>query len=320
VSHYGKIDPTLALWDKAAASGKLLQVSEALPLSSLRHDEWYEWLLWGGVCDILGTTLCESPSHKMSIGLHRAIGDVGPFPKDAEALQALMAPLCNAARLHLGLIEAGYRSTIMRGTLELLTAGTIFTSGDGQVVDANRAAERVLRLGDGLTIRYGKICARRNFETTKLNRLIEKAATSDSPSAGCMLIARDGGRSPYVVRVATVSAGLTSFDLSMAMILVSNPDETLISETELIQLYGLSPAESRVALALTQGKRMTELAREFGVQVTTLRTQLSSILKKCEVERQSDLVRLIGSIPVIKPLPSETTWQFRASGSRAASS
>jgi DNA-binding NarL/FixJ family response regulator len=90
------------------------------------------------------------------------------------------------------------------------------------------------------------------------------------------------------------------------MILVSNSDKKPVSETELTQLYGLSPAESRVALALTQGKRMTELAREFDVQITTLRTQLSSILKKCEVERQSDLVRLIASIPLVEPLPSET--------------
>jgi DNA-binding CsgD family transcriptional regulator len=219
-----------------------------------------------------------------------------------------MPSLRNAASLHLGLIEAGYRSTIMRGTLDLLTTGAIFTHGDGQVVEVNRAAERVLRLGDGLTIRDGKICARRNFETTKLDHLIENAAagTSDGPSAGCMLIARDTGRSPYVVRVAPVSAGLTRFDLPMVMILVSNSDKKPVSETELTQLYGLSPAESRVALALTQGKRMTELAREFDVQITTLRTQLSSILKKCEVERQSDLVRLIASIPLVEPLQSET--------------
>jgi hypothetical protein len=36
-----------------------------------------------------------------------------------------------------------------------------------------------------------------------------------------------------------------------------------------------------------------------------LRTQLSSVLKKCGVERQSDLVRLISNIPVVRLLPSE---------------
>src|SRR5471030_88629 len=56
VSHYGKIDPSRAIWDEAAACGRLLRISEALPKSVLRHDEWYnEWLLKGGVCDMLGT-------------------------------------------------------------------------------------------------------------------------------------------------------------------------------------------------------------------------------------------------------------------------
>jgi len=82
----------------------------------------------------------------------------------------------------------------------------------------------------------------------------------------------------------------------MAVILISTLDEDHVGERELAELYGLSPAESRLALALEQGKKMTELTDAFGVKITTLRTQLSSVLKKCEVERQSDLVRLISNI------------------------
>jgi DNA-binding CsgD family transcriptional regulator len=93
---------------------------------------------------------------------------------------------------------------------------------------------------------------------------------------------------------------LAGFDLPLAMVLVSTPDENHVSEAELSELYGLSPAESRLAIAIAFGKRLNELPSEFGVQITTLRTQLSSILKKCEVERQSDLVRLISNIPVVQ--------------------
>ena len=121
-----------------------------------------------------------------------------------------------------------------------------------------------------------------------------------------MLVARDNDRPPYVVRVAPVSAGLAGFGSPMAMILVSTPVEDRVSERELAELYGLSPAESRLAVALAQGKRMTELPDKFGVQITTLRTQLSSILRKCDVERQSDLVRLIGNIPVARSSRRET--------------
>ena len=130
-------------------------------------------------------------------------------------------------------------------------------------------------------------------------------ATGRHPFASCLLIGRDGGHAAYIVRVAPVTAGLVGYDLPMAMVLVSAPDENRISESELAELYGLSPAESRLAVAVTYGKRLNELAGEFGVQITTLRTQLSSVLKKCGVERQSDLVRLISNIPVVRLIPSE---------------
>jgi DNA-binding CsgD family transcriptional regulator len=307
LAHYSKIDPFPAIQEEAAC-GKIFQLSKCLPASILRRDEWYnDYILSGGARDALGSKLYESSSRMVFIGFHRAIGDMEPFPRDMEALEALLPALANAAHLHVGLIDMDYRSAIFRDRLNLAAAGAIFTDAFGRIVETNQAAERILRIGDGLTIRDGRICARRSFETAKLVNLIVNAtaARGSFPSAGCLLIARDGGRPAYVVRVAPVTAGLATYDLPMAMVLVSAPDENRVSASELAELYGLSPAESRLAVALAFGKRLNQLAGEYGVQITTLRTQLSSVLKKCEVERQSDLVRLVSSIPVVRPSPGE---------------
>jgi PAS domain-containing protein len=310
LAHYSKIDPFRPFVEEAAC-GTLYRLSECLPQNLLRYDEWYnDHLLKGGVSDLLGTKLYESPSHAVLVSLHRAIRDVGSVPRDMDALHRLMPALGNAARLHVGLVDMGYRSAVVRGRLDHSAAGVIFTDVDGRIVDTNQTAERVLRLGDGLTIRNGRICARRSFETAKLAELIAHATTASGncPSAGCLLIGRDGGRPSYVVRVAPIAAGQAGYNLPMAMVLVSTPDEDRVSESELAELYGLTPAESRLAMAVASGRRLNELTGEFGVQVTTLRTQLSSILKKCEVERQSDLVRLISIIPVVRLTPIETEF------------
>jgi DNA-binding CsgD family transcriptional regulator len=306
--HYSKIDPFLAIQEETVC-GSLTLLSERVPESVLRRDEWYnDYVLKGHVCDILGVKLHESQSHTVLLGLQRAVGDTGPFPRDMEALQTLMTPLRKAAGLHVGLIEIGYHAALARGGLDHLSAGMIFTDANGRIVETNRAGELIFRRGDGLTMQNGRICARRSFETAKLASLIAKAAapSASDPSAGCMLIGRAEGSSAYVVRVAPVTAGFIGSDLPMAMIFVSSPWQNLISEPELAELYGLSPAESRIAIALAQGKRLTALAAEWGLQVSTLRTQLSSILRKCAVERQSDLVRLVLSIPVVQPLPNDT--------------
>jgi DNA-binding CsgD family transcriptional regulator len=309
LAHYGDIDP-FRMIQESTAGESFARLSECLPQSVLRQDEWYnDFLLKGGVRDILGGKLHESRSHTVIVGFRRAVGDAHPLPRNGAALQLLMGPMRNAARLHTGLIGIGYSSPITRGTLGHVATGIVFTHGDGRIVETNHAGERILRIGDGLTMRNGHIGARRGFETTKLTYLIARAVAPQEgggPSAGCLLVARGDGQPPYVVRVAPVSAGLAGYDSPMAMLLVSSTDENRVSERELAELYGLSPAESRIAVALARGKRMTDLTGELGVQITTLRTQLSSILKKCEVERQSDLIRLIGSIPVVRSAQSET--------------
>jgi DNA-binding CsgD family transcriptional regulator len=306
LTYFAKIDSFRVIQEEAKP-GMVFRLSDCLLPEFLRHDEWYnDYLLKGGTCDALGAKLIESRSHMVIAGFHRAVGDPLPFPRNAAALQRLMPTLNNAARLHVGLIDAGFRSAITRSNLEHSKPGVIFCDGDGRVVETNQVAERILQGGDGLTIGDGQIRARRNFETAKLTALIARATAGSGPSAGCLLIGRNGGRPSYIVRVAPISAGMAGFDLPLAMVLVSSPDENHVSEAELSELYGLSPAESRLAIAVAFGKRLKELPGEFGVQITTLRTQLSSILKKCGVGRQSDLVRLISNIPVVHPRPNDT--------------
>ena len=65
----------------------------------------------------------------------------------------------------------------------------IITDGDGRVVEMNRAAEHILRRDDGLTVRQGKLFARRVFEHNKLVRFIAVAANGKTAAAvGRMLV------------------------------------------------------------------------------------------------------------------------------------
>ena len=82
----------------------------------------------------------------------------------------------------------------------------------------------------------------------------------------------------------------------IVMVLIVNPDWQTPSERSVSAFFGLSPAEGRLAASLMQGHKLADIARDSGVEVTTLRTQLSSILRKVGVERQVDLVRVLSSI------------------------
>jgi len=280
LGYYSKIDRYRLLLE-GQPCGKLVRLSEALPESYLAYDEWYnDFIRAGGSSDLFFGKLAETESRRLIFGIHRAFGDAHSFPRNIDALNALLPPLCAAARMRLRWIDAELGQNPM---------GMLFVGADGEVVEMNHAAEHILSIGDGLKLRDGNICAHRSFETARLIDLIANATNSTAPAEGCTLVARESGRPAYVVKIVPVGAQLVGYDLPTAVIFISAPGGAQTTEQELQQLYGLSRSESRLATALWQGKRMPQLPAEFGVRITTLRTQLSSILKKCGVERQSDL-------------------------------
>jgi DNA-binding CsgD family transcriptional regulator len=76
------------------------------------------------------------------------------------------------------------------------------------------------------------------------------------------------------------------------------PHEQL-SPQVFMQLYGLSPAEARLAQSLCQGQSVEEHAERFQVSVNTVRTQVRAILGKTGCARQQDLVRMLAALPTV---------------------
>ena len=80
------------------------------------------------------------------------------------------------------------------------------------------------------------------------------------------------------------------------MVLATAPEQRGLAAADLAELFGLSPAESRLAVALMAGKKLADIAAEAGLRIATLRSQLSAILKKVGTDRQVNLVRILTSI------------------------
>lgn len=78
--------------------------------------------------------------------------------------------------------------------------------------------------------------------------------------------------------------------------------ERLPPAGQLEALYGLTPAESRVALAVAQGRGTEDIAAEGQVAVGTVRNQLKQVLSKTGTHRQAALVRLLLGLPDLDDL------------------
>lgn len=58
-------------------------------------------------------------------------------------------------------------------------------------------------------------------------------------------------------------------------------------------LYGLTPAQCRVALLLSDGHAPRKIASMVGVTDNTVHSQIKSIFSKTGVKRQGELIRLL---------------------------
>jgi len=301
ISYYHEFDPCRPMLETAPV-GRWVWVSECLPETEFRRNEWYnDYLLKAGVDDAVGVRLFESASHTALFGIHHGI-DQAPFTAAGiAALQELLGPLAKASRLHTELASLGWQPSIALLALDQLAAAVIVTDGDARVIEMNRAAERVLQRGNGLMISNGKLGALHVFDSARLEAFIAAAAVEQKTGAaiGRMRIRRHDGHPPHLLTVAPLGADLSVCGRPLAMIVLADLQEHSPSESDLVEFFGLSPAESRLAVALLAGKKLREIALDWGVQITTLRTQLSSILQKTGVTRQVDLIRLLSNVPVI---------------------
>jgi DNA-binding CsgD family transcriptional regulator len=64
-------------------------------------------------------------------------------------------------------------------------------------------------------------------------------------------------------------------------------------------LFGLTAAETQLAVELARGHSLLDIARSRRLSRTTIRTQLGALFVKTQTRRQADLVALLGRIAIL---------------------
>jgi DNA-binding CsgD family transcriptional regulator len=82
------------------------------------------------------------------------------------------------------------------------------------------------------------------------------------------------------------------------LVCVTDPDAaSRLPVRQLAELFGLTAAEGALAADLLAGKEPREIADASGRSINTVRTHLAKLMAKTNVNRQSDLMRLLARLP-----------------------
>ncbi len=168
----------------------------------------------------------------------------------------------------------------------------------GRILTANAAAETLLRRDSGLSSRDGRINAISAKDARRLEGLIARAGHPDRDlrCAGSLTLQTASRATPLsMVLMPVTGRGQAMFETAPAVIACVSDLETGLSPSaaRLHDLFHLTPAEARLALALLAGDTVREAAERLSISVNTASVHLARIFDKTGVNRQSALIRLL---------------------------
>lgn len=192
----------------------------------------------------------------------------------------------------------------MAAAVERMPFGIAIIDAYGHPLYANRVAKEILNHNDGLTAGRDGLQGERNGQVVKLKERIWRTEARQrgkkSELVRAFAIDRPSGDRPYAVVVTPLRAQSHYFnnDRPAALVFFSDPEtHPEIDPDKLSSLYGLTPAEARLATLLAQDLSLADAAEELGVSQHTVRTHIKRIFAKTTTERQSGLIRLLLSGP-----------------------
>ncbi|MEO6015221.1 MAG: LuxR C-terminal-related transcriptional regulator [Devosia sp.] len=160
----------------------------------------------------------------------------------------------------------------------------------GQVLWRSPAAPAAFAESDDVVIRAGRLRFRDAAVDRKLQDALRWAADLDrgymSTHGAVPILVEAGEGLPTRIYWVVVDAGTIVFQFGSAGL---SEDRLRVASV----IYGLSPAQQRLASLVAENKSLNEIAAEMKITANTARTHLNRVFEKTGVRTQTALVRVL---------------------------
>jgi DNA-binding CsgD family transcriptional regulator len=235
----------------------------------------------------------------------------GIQPEEARRLALLVPHVARAIEVQRPFHLLMRRFSAVLGALDRLGVGVIVVREPGDVVVANREAERVLDANDGIgRAPRGTLAAADAEADARLRAAIarvSRVARLEANAASLTIeIPRRSGGDAYLVDVAPLRDDGAEMGAAFSGVLLTVIDpehREMVSIQGLARSYGLTPIETLVCRMLAQGLTLREIAEARGVSLDTIKSQSRAIYGKTHTRNRRELVRRALAIvpPILDP-------------------
>ena len=227
-----------------------------------------------------------------------------PFTRaDAAKLETLIPHLRQALSLQLDPPLSPHLPAGMRDLYDAIGAPCFLISFDGKVSHTNQAAgllleSRLVSVEDGQLLVEDK-AAQKRIDDAIANMIAEPF--SRRFRGGVEILVRRPAASALVFVITAMGADNPIAAVAApARCAVFVLEEALRSSgalpARLSRLYGLTAAETKIAIDLASGRSLEEISWARGTVVATVRTQIKILLAKTNTRRQAELTALVNRL------------------------
>jgi len=290
VKDYYAIDPTRELVTVTPPL-KAITVYEVFTKAYRDNHPYFAFARRNDIGDVAGLHCPSADNRKSLLGVQRSVQAEPYGAEEKNTLELVSRHISIARRIGGQLGDAWAAAGELEAAFKAIAWAALVVDGAGAVRHANSAAESLLRRGEGVTVRNGKLRFTNPGAQARFVNSVRSAVAEAGHSSADLI--RLGGRTGELMvaplRPHHPCAGQWQMPLALVIMNSGEADANAIA-WRLGQVYGLTPAEARVVSLLALGKNLREIGLATATTEPTLRTHLRSAFSKTNTRRQAELV------------------------------
>jgi DNA-binding CsgD family transcriptional regulator/PAS domain-containing protein len=248
----------------------------------------------------MGTLLLREGTVIAALSAQRS-GNQGPFTRDDEAVGVRLFPhLARAARIAWRLDQLNVHGAMSSAALACLSIPVFILDAQCVIVYANDAALALIR--DNTDARCAEGHLTLGPHADRFAHAVAQAACE--PGTAAIIPTQCGSvgsmAHAFILPLSAHALLAELWQRPLSLVIVPDDSGSVLPSSVLRQLFGLTPAECRVARSSAAGRMTAEVADELDVSTETVRCQLKSVFAKTGTRRQSELARLLSRLEVVQ--------------------
>jgi DNA-binding CsgD family transcriptional regulator len=281
---------------------KVFTLYDRVTRSELESLDFYQYLKAYDVSDIIGFDVYDKRSHiRLRLRLARIDGAPAFSQEDRARLESIVPLMDNALKLYSAYTHNSFMEDFYEKLLGSMDIASVILNAKLEVLSANKQAKQILTSKDGVFLRRNALRCSQSSDQLKLeeacHELMGRARGDEQVRHKTGIsIARASSESKWDVHIRIVEKKNVVFGEGgpeLVLLLRGPVRGCAPSQSRLIEMFGVTPAEAKLIAHLVDGLTLTAAAEALGVSRNTARAQLSSIFTKTGVNRQNHLVKLV---------------------------